>query len=117
MQDIERAPAKKMDFPVGSVGVFGLGLLAAAAVNVHTAQADDVDLALGKQVFEGNCAACHAGGGNTVINDHTLFKDAIEKYLDGGYNITAITYQVILLNISVMYMRFARVHASAALWW
>lgn len=61
-------------------------------MNTSVAQAD-ADLALGQQVFEGNCAACHAGGGNVIIADHTLAKDAIEKYLDGGYNITAITYQ------------------------
>ena len=39
-------------------------------------------------------AACHTGGGNTVLPDHTLQKAAITKFLDGGLNITAIVYQV-----------------------
>lgn len=52
------------------------------------------DLALGKQVFEGNCAACHSGGGNSVIPDHTLQKAAIEQFLTGGLTLEAITYQV-----------------------
>ena len=39
-------------------------------------------------------AACHTGGGNTVLPDHTLQKAAIKKFLDGGLNITAIVYQV-----------------------
>nr|Q09099.1 RecName: Full=Cytochrome c6; AltName: Full=Cytochrome c-552; AltName: Full=Cytochrome c-553; AltName: Full=Cytochrome c553; AltName: Full=Soluble cytochrome f [Chlorolobion braunii]1A2S_A Chain A, CYTOCHROME C6 [Chlorolobion braunii]1CED_A Chain A, CYTOCHROME C6 [Chlorolobion braunii]1CTJ_A Chain A, CYTOCHROME C6 [Chlorolobion braunii] len=54
----------------------------------------EADLALGKAVFDGNCAACHAGGGNNVIPDHTLQKAAIEQFLDGGFNIEAIVYQI-----------------------
>ncbi|CAG9464161.1 unnamed protein product [Pedinophyceae sp. YPF-701] len=67
---------------------------AAAALSVAGGAMAEVDLELGQQVFEGNCAACHAGGGNSVIPDHTLAKSAIEQFLDGGYNIEAITYQV-----------------------
>ncbi|KAI8474502.1 MAG: cytochrome c6 precursor [Monoraphidium minutum] len=52
------------------------------------------DLALGQQVFDNNCAACHAGGKNNVIPDHTLEKAAIEQFLDGGFNLEAIVYQV-----------------------
>ncbi len=58
----------------------------------HAAQA--ADLALGAQVFNGNCAACHMGGGNNVIPDHTLQKAAIEQYLTGGLNVEAIETQV-----------------------
>lgn len=46
------------------------------------------------QVFDGNCAACHAGGNNTVISDHTLHKAAMEQFLSGGFNLEAIVYQV-----------------------
>jgi hypothetical protein len=48
-------------------------------------------------VFEGNCAACHAGGNNTVISDHTLRKAALEQYLAGGFNLEAIVYQVLMI--------------------
>jgi hypothetical protein len=50
------------------------------------------------QVFEGNCAACHAGGNNTVISDHTLRKAAMEQYLAGGFNLDAIVYQVLMIS-------------------
>merc|ERR1712019_194459 len=48
----------------------------------------------GESVFNGNCTACHAGGNNTVSPEKKLKKEAIEKYLTGGYNIEAIKYQV-----------------------
>jgi hypothetical protein len=50
--------------------------------------------ALGKEVFEGNCATCHSGGKNILIPYKTLAKADIEKYLDGGFNLSAILYQV-----------------------
>jgi cytochrome c6 len=52
------------------------------------------DLALGANVFNGNCAACHTGGKNNVIPDRTLQKAAIEQYLTGGFSAEAIEYQV-----------------------
>lgn len=52
------------------------------------------DEALGKEVFEGNCATCHSGGKNVLIPSKTLAKADIEKYLDGGFNLSAILYQV-----------------------
>lgn len=69
---------------------------AAAALVVATSSgaAQAADLALGAQVFNGNCAACHMGGGNNVIPDHTLQRAAIEQYLTGGFNIEAIETQV-----------------------
>lgn len=48
----------------------------------------------GQLVFDGNCAACHAGGQNNVIPEKTLEKASIEKYLEGGYNEAAILKQV-----------------------
>jgi cytochrome c6 len=35
----------------------------------------------GEKVFNANCAACHAGGQNSVVADHTLEKAAIEKVI------------------------------------
>jgi cytochrome c6 len=30
------------------------------------------DIGAGKLIFEGNCAACHAGGQNVIQNEKTL---------------------------------------------
>ena len=54
--------------------------------------AADVDA--GEQVFNANCAACHAGGQNVIMPDKTLEKDALEQYLAGGRNAKAIIAQV-----------------------
>ncbi|GLI69069.1 hypothetical protein VaNZ11_013613, partial [Volvox africanus] len=70
-------------------------LLSAAMVVLAAApDSQATDLALGAQVFNGNCAACHQGGRNSVITEKTLEKAALEQYLDGGFNIEAIIYQV-----------------------
>lgn len=54
------------------------------------------DAAAGAKVFAANCAACHAGGGNVVMANKTLKKEALEQYLanysDGAE--AAIAYQV-----------------------
>merc|ERR1712107_895153 len=52
------------------------------------------DLENGESVFGGNCTSCHAGGNNSVVPEKKLKKEAIEKYLTGGYNVEAIKYQV-----------------------
>ena len=65
---------------------------------VLVAPASAFDEALGEEVFNNNCAACHTGGGNTLMPERTLKKDAIEKYLEGGYNLSAIIYQVRLAH-------------------
>ncbi|NEO87489.1 MAG: c-type cytochrome [Spirulina sp. SIO3F2] len=50
------------------------------------------DTAQGKQVFDANCAACHAGGKNAVNPAKTLQKTDLEKYAMNS--IEAITTQV-----------------------
>ena len=52
------------------------------------------DLGNGQQVFEGNCAACHAGGQNVIQAEKTLEKEALTEYLEGGFKESAIVYQV-----------------------
>eukprot|EP00882_Tetradesmus_deserticola_P002724 GHRQ01002895.1.p1 GENE.GHRQ01002895.1~~GHRQ01002895.1.p1 ORF type:complete len:156 (+),score=60.50 GHRQ01002895.1:133-600(+) len=69
-------------------------LVAASALLSSNVAYAGADLALGKQTFEANCAACHAGGNNSVIPDHTLRKAAMEQFLDGGFNLEAITTQL-----------------------
>jgi len=52
------------------------------------------DSVIGEQIFNSNCAGCHAGGKNAIVANHTLEKDAIEKYLTDGFNEKAIVYQI-----------------------
>lgn len=49
----------------------------------------------GETIFNGNCAACHAGGQNVIAGEKTLEKDALEQYLAGGRNEAAVMKQVI----------------------
>ena len=67
---------------------------AAAVAALTAAPAVAFDAELGEEVFDANCATCHSGGGNVLIPYKTLKKDAIEKYLEGGFNVTSILYQV-----------------------
>ncbi|NET41244.1 cytochrome c6 PetJ [Okeania sp. SIO2B3] len=46
----------------------------------------------GKQIFQGNCNACHLGGKNTVNPQKTLSKEDLEKY--GMFSADKIIYQV-----------------------
>ncbi len=50
------------------------------------------DAANGAKIFSANCAACHIGGGNVVMAQKTLKKEALEKY--GMNSLEAITKQV-----------------------
>ena len=53
------------------------------------------DLANGESVFSGNCAACHAGGQNSVQVEKTLELSSLKSYL-ANFNgdESAIVYQV-----------------------
>eukprot|EP00420_Gonyaulax_spinifera_P035866 CAMPEP_0197873474 /NCGR_PEP_ID=MMETSP1439-20131203/3273_1 /TAXON_ID=66791 /ORGANISM="Gonyaulax spinifera, Strain CCMP409" /LENGTH=171 /DNA_ID=CAMNT_0043492531 /DNA_START=79 /DNA_END=594 /DNA_ORIENTATION=+ len=82
-------PAGGMWSPV-ALGV-ALGLLAAVLGGRPALAAD---LENGESVFLGNCAACHAGGNNSVVPEKKLRKEALEQYLTGGYNVDAIKTQV-----------------------
>ncbi|NEO52795.1 MAG: c-type cytochrome [Okeania sp. SIO3B5] len=54
------------------------------------------DLAHGKQIFIGNCNACHLGGRNTIMPMKNLQKSSLEKYLKDfkAKGVDAIAYQV-----------------------
>jgi len=52
------------------------------------------DMENGESVFLGNCAACHAGGNNSVVAEKVLRKAAMEQYLTGGWNAAAVMTQV-----------------------
>mmetsp|Transcript_2098 Transcript_2098/g.4219 ORF Transcript_2098/g.4219 Transcript_2098/m.4219 type:complete len:162 (+) Transcript_2098:1141-1626(+) len=69
---------------VMGVGAAGMGMAAARAARAANPTS----------IFETNCGACHQGGGNNIIEGHTLSKTAMEQYLDGGWNKEAIEYQI-----------------------
>jgi len=50
----------------------------------------------GARIFSSQCASCHIGGGNILIAEKTLKKDALSKYLEDydRDSIKAIIYQV-----------------------
>mmetsp|Transcript_9952 Transcript_9952/g.14122 ORF Transcript_9952/g.14122 Transcript_9952/m.14122 type:complete len:166 (+) Transcript_9952:53-550(+) len=54
-----------------------VGLLA-AVVTAGPVKAADIEN--GEAIFTGNCAACHAGGNNTVVPEKKLKKDALVAY-------------------------------------
>ena len=39
------------------------------------------EISNGAKIFDSNCASCHIGGGNILINQKTLKKEALSKYL------------------------------------
>ena len=50
----------------------------------------------GATIFNANCTSCHIGGGNILIEEKTLKKQALSKYLE-NYDVdslAAIIYQV-----------------------
>jgi len=48
----------------------------------------------GEAVFDGNCAACHAGGQNVIMPEKTLEKEALDQYLAGGRSEESVITQV-----------------------
>mmetsp|Transcript_10832 Transcript_10832/g.14158 ORF Transcript_10832/g.14158 Transcript_10832/m.14158 type:complete len:133 (+) Transcript_10832:303-701(+) len=67
---------------------------AAGAAFVIATPAFAGDFGAGEQVFNANCAACHAGGQNVIMPEKTLEKEALESYLSGGRNEKAVMTQV-----------------------
>mmetsp|Transcript_8529 Transcript_8529/g.20082 ORF Transcript_8529/g.20082 Transcript_8529/m.20082 type:complete len:165 (+) Transcript_8529:83-577(+) len=53
------------------------GMLLAVATSRPVVAAD---IENGESIFTGNCAACHAGGNNTVVPEKKLKKDALVAY-------------------------------------
>lgn len=69
-----------------------LALSTFAALLLYNFPALAVESDRGVEIFSHNCAACHLGGGNIVINDKNLHKQALIKY--HIYSIEAIASQV-----------------------
>lgn len=54
------------------------------------------DISNGSKIFNDNCAACHLGGGNILIAEKTLHKEALSEYLENYStdSISAIINQI-----------------------
>ncbi|NJM71721.1 MAG: c-type cytochrome [Scytonema sp. RU_4_4] len=54
------------------------------------------EISNGAKIFNANCASCHIGGGNILIAEKTLKKQALSKYLKDydTDSMQAIIYQV-----------------------
>jgi cytochrome c6 len=50
-------------------------IAAALAASLAAAPVFAADAGAGQSVFDGNCAACHAGGQNVIMPDKTLQQD------------------------------------------
>ncbi len=61
---------------------------------IHPALA--VETSNGAKIFNANCASCHIGGGNILIEQKTLKKEALSKYLENYNNdsMAAIIHQL-----------------------
>ncbi|KAG2451236.1 hypothetical protein HYH02_003843 [Chlamydomonas schloesseri] len=80
--------------PLQSTLATAAASLAATFLLISSPASAAADLALGAQVFNGNCAACHMGGRNSAMPEKTLDKAALGAYLDGGFNMESIVHQV-----------------------
>ena len=70
----------------------GLGFPALADMTQAADIPQTADIQSGAKIFQGNCSACHIGGGNVVIVNKTLKKEALIKY--DKYSLAAIQTQV-----------------------
>nr|YP_010873096.1 cytochrome c553 [Nemalion vermiculare]WGV34439.1 cytochrome c553 [Nemalion vermiculare] len=68
------------------------GLIIGTTIFGLSSQAIGADIAAGEQIFNANCAACHAGGNNAIITEKTLKKDVLEA--NAMNSVDAITVQV-----------------------
>ncbi|MGG6266990.1 MULTISPECIES: cytochrome c6 PetJ [unclassified Leptolyngbya] len=71
------------------LGSIALSVLFLSGINPSALAADT---AAGAKVFNANCAACHAGGGNVINGAKTLKKDALVA--NGKDTVEAIVTQV-----------------------
>merc|ERR1711957_867870 len=79
---------------MGSAKAHGVKFAIAGAALLIATPAFAGDAGAGGKIFNANCAACHAGGQNSVVPDHTLEKEAIEKFLTGGFLEASVVKQV-----------------------
>jgi cytochrome c6 len=84
------------------IALLAISLWAAPCWRIALFQFTFIDSALaaeityGAKIFKANCSSCHIGGGNILISEKTLKKEALSKYLEDydADSIQAIIYQV-----------------------
>lgn len=71
-------------------------LLAIALFKLTISPALAAETSTGAKIFDANCASCHIGGGNILISQKNLKKEALSKYLENydRDSIQAIIHQV-----------------------
>jgi cytochrome c6 len=77
--------------------IFSIILLVLILFNfIFTSPAQAAEISNGAKIFNANCASCHIGGGNILIAEKNLQKEALELYLENyeADSINAIANQV-----------------------
>ncbi len=92
--DFNAVQATRMSMSCQQNNVAKVAAASAALLVAAPAFAGDFDA--GEKVFNANCAACHAGGQNSVVADHTLEKAAIEKVMN-------FLFQIPLLELPLIF--------------
>mmetsp|Transcript_279 Transcript_279/g.518 ORF Transcript_279/g.518 Transcript_279/m.518 type:complete len:168 (+) Transcript_279:147-650(+) len=88
--DNKRVAASEKSFIAARSAVLSGALLIGLGVPAASAG----DIIRGQQIFQINCAVCHAQGRNVIMPEKTLEKEALEKYLYSGYTEEAVVRQV-----------------------
>jgi len=88
------ATAVAFSVPKEAVKAAGAAAVAGAVTFGAAGAALASDVAAGEQVFNANCAACHAGGQNVIMPEKTLEKEALDQYLAGGRKESSVITQV-----------------------
>lgn len=55
-------------------------LILSLVLNFNIPIAQAANIKQGEQIFNAICSACHARGGNVIMGNKTLNKEALEKY-------------------------------------
>ncbi|OEU07527.1 precursor cytochrome c6 [Fragilariopsis cylindrus CCMP1102] len=81
-------------FSINKADVAKAAAAGAIAFSVAAGPAFAGDVGAGEQIFNANCAACHAGGQNVIMPEKTLEKEALDQYLSGGRSEKSVMTQV-----------------------
>merc|ERR1712154_356755 len=88
------ATAVAFSVPKEAARAAGAAAVAGAVTFGAAGAALAADVGAGEQVFNSNCAACHAGGQNVIMPEKTLEKEALDQYLTGGRKESSVVTQV-----------------------
>mmetsp|Transcript_27475 Transcript_27475/g.40587 ORF Transcript_27475/g.40587 Transcript_27475/m.40587 type:complete len:134 (+) Transcript_27475:52-453(+) len=88
------ATAAAFSVPKEAVKAAGAAVITGAVTFGVAGAALAGDVGNGETIFNGNCAACHAGGQNVIMPEKTLEKEALDQYLAGGRSEKSVITQV-----------------------